>query len=100
LLCLVRRLWLRLPVLNAKLDAGVIDGARVRASIASWLGYAHQADAFRPSRALFVSRDVRNTGKRLPVQAVGRGLRIDLPLERDRSLRPAGGPQPRYGCRE
>ena len=68
----VRKFWRRLPVLQARLDAGEIDGSRVRASVASWLGYAKHADAFRLSRTILARRDVRNVGKRLLVQAVDR----------------------------
>lgn len=68
----VRRLVRRLPVLRARLDAGVIDQRRVRASLASWLGHAKHADAFRLARALFAERDVRNMAKRLLVQGLGR----------------------------
>jgi hypothetical protein len=68
----VRRLVRRLPLLRARLDAGVIDQRRVRASLASWLGHAKHADAFRLARALFDERDVYNVGKRLLVQGIGR----------------------------
>jgi hypothetical protein len=40
------------------------------ASLASWLGLAKHADAFRLSTSLFRRRDVENLGKRLLVKAV------------------------------
>lgn len=68
----VRRLWRRLPALGEDLAAGRIPWASVRASVASWLGLAGHADAFRLSRAIFSARDVRNIGKRLLVRRLTR----------------------------
>jgi len=67
----VRRLWRRLAVLDQRLAAGQIAWAFARASVASWLGLASHADAFRLSRAIFSVRDVRNVGKRLLVRGLG-----------------------------
>jgi hypothetical protein len=38
--------------------------------MASWLGLARDADAYRLSRAILTARDVRNLGKRLPILGV------------------------------
>jgi hypothetical protein len=65
----VRRLWRRLPALDAALDADPARWAQTRASVASWFGLAKHAHAFRLSRALFAARDVRNLGKRLLIRS-------------------------------
>ena len=44
---------------------------QAQGSIASWVGLAQHASAFRLSRALFLEHDVRNIGKRLLVKSVG-----------------------------
>jgi len=93
----VRKFWRRLPVLQARLDAGEIDGSRVRASIASWLGYANHADAFRLSRAILSQRDVRNVGKRLLVQAIDRA-RAKVRSRRPRASRRDGPGRRRIGA--
>lgn len=58
-----------------KLEKGYVQGkiifAHARGSIASWLGLAKHASAFRLSRGLFLEHDVRNIGKRLLVKVVG-----------------------------
>jgi hypothetical protein len=64
----VQRLWRRLRVLHADVAAGRVVWPAARASVASWLGLARYADAFRLSRAIFGARDVRNVGKRLLVR--------------------------------
>ena len=64
----VRRLWLRLPALARRVDAGELDWPAARASVASWFGLAVHADAFRLSRAIFAARGVRHLGKRLLLQ--------------------------------
>jgi len=63
----VRRLWRRLPRLDARLASGELTWEFVRASIGSWFGLARHADAYRLSTAIFTQRDVRNLGKRLLV---------------------------------
>ena|SRR5438445_278765 len=62
-----RRLWRRLRALEAAVAVGRVRWPAARASVASWLGLAARADAFRLSRAIFAARDVRNVGKRLLV---------------------------------
>ncbi|MGH8009938.1 MAG: reverse transcriptase domain-containing protein, partial [Candidatus Binatia bacterium] len=56
----------------AKLAEGHTQGevtfAHARSSLASWLGLAKPAGAFRLSRRLFLEHDVRNIGKRLLVK--------------------------------
>lgn len=64
----VRRLSRRLPALERKLRARAIESDKARASVASWLGLAKHADAFRLSRSIFGRRDVGNLGKRLLVR--------------------------------
>jgi hypothetical protein len=49
-------------------EQGTISFAHARGSIASWLGLAKHASAFRLSRELFEKHDVRNIGKRLLVK--------------------------------
>lgn len=53
----------------ARLEGGHARGefsfAHARQSIASWLGLARHASAFRLSRSLFLAHDVRHIGKRL-----------------------------------
>lgn len=57
----------------ARQEAGHTQGAipffHARQSIASWLGLARHACAFRLSRQLFLEHDVRNIGKRLLLRA-------------------------------
>ena len=55
----------RLTRLEAGHALGEIPFAHARQSIASWLGLAKHASAFRLSRSLFLAHDVRNIGKRL-----------------------------------
>ena len=66
----VRRLWRRLPALQRRVDAGEMDREAARASVASWLGLAKHADAFRLSRSIFRRRDVDNVGKRLLLKSL------------------------------
>jgi hypothetical protein len=66
----VKRLWRRLPLLDARLERGELAWGSVRASLASWHGLARHADAFRLSREIFGRRDVRNLGKRLLVRSL------------------------------
>jgi hypothetical protein len=68
----VQRLWRRLAVLEERANSGQVAWPSVRASVASWLGLAKHADAFRLSCAIFRSRDVRNIGKRLLVASLSR----------------------------
>lgn len=58
----VRRRLTRLEAGHAR---GEIPFAHARQSIASWLGLAKHASAFRLSRSLFLAHDVRHIGKRL-----------------------------------
>lgn len=58
----VRRRLTRLEAGHAR---GEISSAHARQSIASWLGLATHASAFRLSRSLFLAHDVRHIGKRL-----------------------------------
>lgn len=55
-----------------RLETGHVQGeipfTHARQSIASWLGLAKHASAFRLSRSLFLEHDVRNIGKRLLVK--------------------------------
>ncbi len=69
----VRRLWRRLAALEERLESGRVLWPSARASVASWLGLAKHADAFRLSRAIFGVRDVRNIGKRLLVRSLRAG---------------------------
>jgi hypothetical protein len=66
----VRRLWRRLPALERRVAAHEIDSGMARASVASWIGLAKHADAFRLSKSIFTQRDVENVGKRLLVQSL------------------------------
>jgi retron-type reverse transcriptase len=68
----VQRLWHRLPRLAEREQRGELTSTQIRASLASWIGLAKHADAFRLSRMLFFTRDVRNRGKRLLVGSLGR----------------------------
>ncbi len=61
----------RLEKLESGYEQGTITFAHARGSIASWLGLAKHASAFRLSRELFEKHDVRNIGKRLLVKMVG-----------------------------
>ena len=61
----------RLEKLENGYEQGTIAFAHARGSIASWLGLAKYASAFRLSRELFEKHDVRNIGKRLLVKMVG-----------------------------
>ena len=56
-----------LPALERRVAAGVIDRDAVRASLASRLGLAKHADAFRLARRNFTARDMDNIGKQLLV---------------------------------
>lgn len=66
----VRRLWRRLRSLEGGVASGGVAWPSARASVASWLGLAKHADAFRLSRAIFSVRDVRNVGKRMLVSSL------------------------------
>ncbi len=55
----------RLKRLEVGYAQGEIPLVHARQSIASWLGLAKHASAFRLSCGLFLEHDVRNTGKRL-----------------------------------
>ena len=65
----------RLKKLEAGYAQGAITFAHARGSIASWLGLAKHASAFRLSRSLFLEHDVKNIGKRLLVKMVWQGRR-------------------------
>jgi hypothetical protein len=60
----------RLKRLEAGHARGEISFVHARQSIASWLGLAKHARAFRLSRGLFHAHDVRNIGKRLLLRMV------------------------------
>jgi len=62
----------RLQKLEAEYAHGAISFAHARSSIASWLGLATHAAAFRLSKELFMAHDVRNIGKRLLVKMIWR----------------------------
>ena len=64
----VRNVRRRLERLQAGHEQGALSFAYARGSIASWLGLAKHASAFRLSRDLFTEHDVRNIGKRLLVK--------------------------------
>jgi hypothetical protein len=63
----VRRRLARLEAGHAR---GEVSLSHARQSIASWLGLAKHARAFRLSRSLFLAHDVRNIGKRLLLRMV------------------------------
>ena len=71
----VRRLWRRL----ATLEGGRVPWRSARASVASWLGLAKHAHAFR------AARDVRNIGKRLLVGRVAEVPRLTANCASNRS---------------
>jgi retron-type reverse transcriptase len=79
----VLRLWRRLPALDRRLAAEKITYAEARASVSSWFGLAKHANAFRLSRSVFETRDVRNIGKRLMLQQVA----PDVPVAGNLSVR-------------
>ena len=62
----------RLEKLENGYAQGTVSFAHARGSIASWLGLAKHASAFRLSRELFLAHDVRNIGKRLLVKTACR----------------------------
>jgi len=68
----VQRLRRRVASLDKSLCNGSIDWPQARSSLASWVGLAGHADAFRLSRQIFTERDVRNVGKRLVVKRLSR----------------------------
>jgi RNA-directed DNA polymerase len=63
----------RLKALETKHAQAEITFDHARQSIASWLGLAKHASAFRLSRSLFLEHDVRNIGKRLLVKMTASG---------------------------
>jgi RNA-directed DNA polymerase len=69
----VRRLVRRIGALARAHGEGRVGREAVRSSLASWLGLARHADAFRLSRSIFARRDVANLGKRLLVRTLSRG---------------------------
>lgn len=73
----VRRRLVRLEAGHAR---GEIPFAHARQSIASWLGLAKHASAFRLSRSLFLAHDVRHIGKRLLLNMARAGHGADLLL--------------------
>lgn len=80
----MRRLWRRLPALEAAVQAGTVPWPRARASVASWFGLAKHAHAFRLSRSVFAARDVYNVGKRLLVRAIVEGRSFGSPPDGER----------------
>lgn len=58
----------RLKRLSIGYSEGTVLYKHTRSSIASWLGLAKHANAFRLSRAIFLEEDVCNIGKRLMVK--------------------------------
>jgi len=62
----------RLKTLEKKHAQAEITLDHARQSIASWLGLAKHASAFRLSRSLFLEHDVRNIGKRLLLKVTER----------------------------
>lgn len=58
----------RLKCLASEYAQGMIPYDQVRASIASWLGLAKHANAYRLSRAIFSEQDVCHIGKRLLIK--------------------------------
>jgi RNA-directed DNA polymerase len=66
----VTRFRRRLVRLEAGRAQETIPFAHARQSIASWLGLARHASAFRLSRGLLLEHDVRNIGKRLLLKAM------------------------------
>ena len=77
----VRRLWRRL----ATLEGRRVPWRSARASVASWLGLAKHAHAFRLSRSIFAARDVRNIGTRLLVGRVAEVPRLTANCASNRS---------------
>lgn len=78
----VQRLRRRIATLDEGLGTGRTDWLAARSSLASWIGLAGHADAFRLSRTIFTERDPGNLGKRLLVAS----------LARPRPVPPRGGP--------
>lgn len=68
----VQRLRTRVAALEEDFENGWGEWNHVRSSLASWVGLAGRADAFRLSRQIFTARDVRNIGKRLVVKRISR----------------------------
>lgn len=58
----------RLKRLGSGYSQGTVSYDQVRASIASWMGLAKHANAFRLSQAIFLEQDINNIGKRLLVK--------------------------------
>lgn len=63
----VKRARRRFKVLDKELREGRTTSDAARSTIASWIGLAGHADAFRLSRAIFAECDPGNLGKRLLV---------------------------------
>lgn len=68
----VQGLRRRLLSLEQDLESGAVGWHQARSSLASWIGLAGHADAFRLSRQIFSERDAGNLGKRLLVASLER----------------------------